>query len=48
MRVVINGVNSLTEGEPGELELTDEDGSVLATLPWSSDFELQQETEEEE
>ena len=47
MRVVINGVNSLTESN-GSLELADEDGAVVATVPWATDFELQQETDEDD
>ncbi len=47
MRVLINGVKSLTEND-GQLELTDEDGAVVATVPWASDFELQQETDEDD
>ncbi len=47
MRVVINGVKSLT-GKGGHLDLMDEDGAVVATVPWASDFELQQETDEDD
>jgi len=47
MRVIINGIVSMTESR-GRLVLRDSDKQEVAEVSWDAEFEIEQETEDDD